>query len=238
MGELGASLEQGFGGDLRVIEKRPITVCVVDDHELIRAGTRQILESNGTFEVVLEAGDAKSALEAIAVMHPSVALVDISIGPFNGIELARRIKEQSPSTAVVILSAYDDDDYVHAALAAGVRGYLLKTQPGEELTRAVEAASKGMTVLDPAVMAKLANRSPKNDPLSELTSRELDVLAYLAHGCANKKIATELGISLRTVEGHISHIFEKTGTISRTELALLAAKHGLADRVSPGGGHL
>jgi DNA-binding NarL/FixJ family response regulator len=211
-----------------------ITVAVIDDHELLRAGTRQILEADGRFHVVAEAPDATLALAAIQQARPAVALVDIALGTINGIELALQIKRASPQSAVVILSAYDDDDYVHAALAAGVRGYLLKTTPAEELVRAVEAASRGITVLDPVITAKLADRNRRSISLAELTSRELDVLAYLAHGCPNKVIAAELAISQRTVEGHIGHIFEKTGLTSRTELALLAAKHGLASRVCPG----
>jgi DNA-binding NarL/FixJ family response regulator len=164
-----------------------------------------------------------------------VALVDIALGTINGIELAWQIKRASPQSAVVNLSAYDDDDdYVHTALAAGVRGYLLKTTPAEELVRAVEAASRGITVLDPVITAKLADRNRRSISLAELTSRELDVLAHLAHGCPNKVIAAELAISQRTVEEHIGHTFEKTGLTSRTELALLAAKHRLASRVCPG----
>jgi len=211
----------------------PVSVAVVDDHELVRAGTRQILETDGRFDVVCDCADPEQALVAIASSRPDVALVDIALGERSGIELARRITEASPGTAVVMLSAYDDDDYVAASLGAGVRGYLLKTAPAEELVRAVEAASRGTTVLDPKVTVKLARISSNKHPLSDLTARELDVMAYLAHGCPNKVIALELNISLRTVEGHIGHIFEKTGATSRTELALMASRAGLGSRISP-----
>jgi DNA-binding NarL/FixJ family response regulator len=197
----------------------PVSVAVVDDHELVRAGTRQILETDGRFDVVCDCADPEQAL--------------VALGERSGIELARRITEASPGTAVVMLSAYDDDDYVAASLGAGVRGYLLKTAPAEELVRAVEAASRGTTVLDPKVTVKLARISSNKHPLSDLTARELDVMAYLAHGCPNKVIALELNISLRTVEGHIGHIFEKTGATSRTELALMASRAGLGSRISP-----
>jgi len=208
------------------------SVAVIDDHALVRAGTRQILEADGRFKVVCDFADPTEALTAIASEKPDVALVDVALGGQSGIELAKEIRKLSPETAVVMLSAYDDENYLAAALAVGAKGYLLKTAPAEELLQAVDAASRGTTVLDPQVTAKLTELSSRKDPLRDLTARELDVMAYLAHGCPNKVIAFELGISLRTVEGHIGHIFEKTGTTSRTELALMAARAGLGSRVN------
>ena len=155
---------------------------------------------------------------------PDMALVDIRLPDRNGIELARSIVEQSPGTKVIILSAYDDDDYVRAAIDAGVSGYLLKTMPGDELVRAVRAAASGTTVLDPAVTANLSRPRSESQSggIGSLTWREQQVVKLVAEGLANKTIARRLGISARTVEGHLNHVFAKLDVVSRTELVRLA----------------
>ncbi len=192
---------------------------------MLRTGTRQILSEAEGMEVVAEAADAAGAIDAIDATLPDLVLVDIRLPDRNGIELARLIIEQSPSTRVVILSAYDDNDYVRAAMDAGVAGYLLKTMPGDELVRAVRAAASGMTVLDSAVTSNLAREQipdDSEDEFSALTWRERQVVELVAEGLANKAIATRLGISGRTVEGHLNHVFVKLGVVSRTELVRLA----------------
>ena len=179
-----------------------LMIVIVDDHELLRTGTRQILSEAEGMEVVAEAADAAQAIEAVSATRPDIVLVDIRLPDRNGIELAKLIIEQSPSTRVVILSAYDDEDYVRAAMDAGVAGYLLKTMPGDELVRAVRAAASGVTVLDSAVTSNLgrehagAGGDPK-DAFSALTWRERQVVDLVAEGLANKAIATRLGISGR-----------------------------------------
>lgn len=202
----------------------PLRIVIVDDHALLRMGTRQILNEAEDMEVVAEAADAAEALDAVRATRPDVVLVDIRLPDRNGIEVARTVVQQSPATKVVILSAYDDEDYVRAAIDAGVSGYLLKTMPGDELVRAVRAAASGTTVLDPAVTANLTR--PRTDPhpggLSLLTWREQQVVKLVAEGLANKTIATRLGISARTVEGHLNHVFVKLDVTSRTELVRLA----------------
>jgi DNA-binding NarL/FixJ family response regulator len=199
-------------------------------------GTRQILNEAEDMEVVAEAADGAAALEAVRAERPDVVLVDIRLPDRNGIEVARGIAVQSPETKVVILSAYDDEDYVRAAIDAGVSGYLLKTMPGEELVRAVRAAASGTTVLDPAVTANLAR--PRTDSreggVSSLTWREQQVVKLVADGLANKTIATRLGISARTVEGHLNHVFAKLDVASRTELVRLALSES-TDRRSGAG---
>jgi DNA-binding NarL/FixJ family response regulator len=203
----------------------PLRVVIVDDHELLRTGTRQILSEAEGMEVVAEAADATAAIEAIKRTLPDIVLVDIRLPDRNGIELAHLILEQSPSTRVVILSAYDDADYVRAAMDAGVAGYLLKTMPGDELVRAVRLAASGVTVLDSAVTSNLARQQPPadaSDAFSTLTWRERQVVDLVTEGLANKAIATRLGISGRTVEGHLNHVFVKLGVVSRTELVRLA----------------
>jgi two-component system, NarL family, response regulator DevR len=210
-------------------------VAIVDDHALLRAGTRQILDSHERIEVVGEAQDAAGAVALVAASQPDVVLVDIRLPDGNGIEVARRLVADHPTCAVVILSAYDDDHYVEAALTAGVSGYLLKTMPGDELTRSVLAAHGGTTVLDPTLVARLARprEAPAPDP-TRLTWREHEVAGLVAEGLPNKTIAARLGISARTVEAHLNHVFSKLDISSRTELVRFALSHGLAGPPPPG----
>jgi DNA-binding NarL/FixJ family response regulator len=213
-----------------VDDRHPRQVVIVDDHELLRTGTRRILEDAVDFVVVGEAEDGESALMVIDHLVPDVVLVDIRLPTMNGIDLARTIVSDHPDMTVLILSAYDDEDYVRAALAAGVSGYLLKTTPSQELVRAIADACDGNIVLDKAVAARLdAGASSRTGPskLSALTTRERDVVRLAARGLANKTIGQRLGISPRTVEGHLNHIFDKLGTTSRTELVHFALTNGL-----------
>jgi DNA-binding NarL/FixJ family response regulator len=193
---------------------------VVDDHELLRAGTRRILDEAAGLSVVGEAADGADALRVIESLRPDVVLVDIRLPVMNGIDLARRILQDHPDTTVLILSAYDDQTYVRAALAAGVAGYLLKTAPGDELVRSIRAAcdAPGNARLGPAGHGEKDGAWSIGDSMPALTAREQEVVRLVSRGLSNKAIAHELGISPRTVEGHINHVFEKLGTSSRTEL--------------------
>jgi len=195
-------------------------VVVVDDHELLRTGTRRILEDAAGFSVVGEAGDGEGALEVIADTKPDVVLVDIRLPGINGIDLARRLASDFPTTTVLILSAYDDENYVRAALAAGVAGYLLKTMPSDELVRAITAACDGTTVPEggPSGRGERDEQPVRDALLPRLTVREQEVVRLVARGMSNKAIARQLGISPRTVEGHLNHVFQKLDTTSRTEL--------------------
>lgn len=204
----------------------PLRVLVADDHALLRAGTRQILEAAGDIEVVAEAADGDEALARCAALRPDVALVDIRMPGPNGIEVAERLAAELPEVAVVVLSAYDDDAYVRAALACGVSGFLLKTTPAAELVQAVRSAAAGTTVLDPAITRRLAS-GPLQPADDGLTWRERQVVALVAQGLANKAVALRLGISTRTVEGHLNHVFPKLGVATRTELVRWALEHGL-----------
>jgi len=204
-------------------------VVVIDDHELLRAGTRRILDEATGFTVVGEADDGAAALAVIAESEPDVVLVDIRLPSVNGIDLARQIVEQHPGTTVLILSAYDDEHYVRAALAAGVAGYLLKTTPSDELIRSIRAACDGSTLLDrgPSGRGEKAPTTQPSHGTSRLTAREQEVVRLVARGRSNKAIAHQLGISPRTVEGHLNHVFEKVGSTSRTELVHYALANGL-----------
>lgn len=254
-GPVTPSTGDGGATDTVVSNEPTYRVVVVDDYELLRAGTRRILDEAEGLSVVGEANDGESALEVIDRFRPDVVLVDIRLPTINGIELAARVVRDHPSMTVLILSAYDDEDYVRAALSAGVSGYLLKTTPGHELVGAIRTACGGTTVLDKAVSARLlgttnasmdshgrtdatAAGSTKVGPLTAgpLTVRECDVVRLVARGLANKAIGNELGISPRTVEGHLNHVFEKLGTTSRTELVHYALTNGLIAHGIPASG--
>ena len=210
-------------------ENRALRVVVVDDHELLRAGTRRILDDATGFTVVGEADDGEAALVVIADAEPDVVLVDIRLPSVSGIDLARQIVEDYPTTTVLILSAYDDEHYVRAALAAGVAGYLLKTTPSDELVRSIRAACEGSPLLDrvPSGRGEKASAIHARVGGARLTVREQEVVRLVARGRSNKAIAHQLGISPRTVEGHLNHVFEKVGSTSRTELVHYALANGL-----------
>jgi DNA-binding NarL/FixJ family response regulator len=221
----GESENKGSSGPLRVV--------VVDDHEVLRAGTRQVLETTDDIVVVGEADTWDSALAVIDQQQPDVALVDIQLSGRNGIDLARQLSTDSPGTRVVILSAHDDDAFVRRAFEAGVAGYLLKTMPRDELINAVRAVGLGTTVLDPAVSSRLAGANTLTDVAGgpRLTVREQEVVALVADGLSNKAIAIRLGVSTRTVEGHVNHVFTKLDLESRTELVRYVLTNGLPSGV-------
>jgi DNA-binding NarL/FixJ family response regulator len=217
--------------DARTSVQPPTTrrVVVVDDHELLRAGTRRILDDATGFSVVGEAGDADTALQVIADVNPDVVLVDIRLPDRNGIELARQIAVDFPNTTVLILSAYDDENYIRASLAAGVAGYLLKTMPSDELVRSIRSACEGLDIHGDGAPLGRGEQSDLHlrDGSPRLTAREQEVVRLVARGMSNKAIARQLGISPRTVEGHLNHVFDKLGTTSRTELVHYALAHSL-----------
>ena len=205
---------------------------VVDDHELLRAGTRQILEDATGFIVVGEAADAEAARVVVADSNPDLVIADIRLPGANGIDLARQLVHDHPELVVVILSAYDDPDYVRAAMAAGVSGYLLKTLPSRELVDALRDACTGTASLggSPRGRGERDVVGPAPDPDEELTAREIQVVRMVARGMSNKAIAHELGISPRTVEGHLNHVFDKVGVESRTALVHYALANSLFGR--------
>jgi len=206
-----------------------LRVLIVDDHAVLRAGTRQVLESSDSIVVVGEAEDGEGALAMIDDVSPNVVLIDVRLPDRSGIDVAKQVIATDPSIRVVILSAYDDDEFVRAALEAGAAGYLLKTMPREELASAVRAAGQGTTVLDPELSPRLAAAPAFSTRWSgsRLTWRERETVELVAEGLSNKAIATRLGVSVRTVEGHLNHVFTKLDVASRTELVRFALSHGL-----------
>jgi DNA-binding NarL/FixJ family response regulator len=207
----------------------PISVLLADDHAIVRAGIRQFLERAGDIRVVAEADDGEMARSLISQHQPDVAVLDIQMPKYSGIEVTRWVRANFPSIGVLILTAYDDDPYVLAVLQAGANGYVLKTASPADLIQAVRDVYAGKSVLDPAITRKLlAQLSHPKDALQveQLTERELEVLALTAKGYTNKAIGVQLGISDRTVQGHLAHIFNKLQASSRTEAVMRAVSLG------------
>ena len=205
------------------MESDVIRVLVVDDHALHRDGIRQILGQQPDIQVAGEAESAERALVLVNQLHPSVVLMDIRLPGMNGIDATRRIRRDHPGTRVLVVSAYDDEEYIRGALEAGASGHLSKAAPGRQLIEAVRAVAAGGTVIEPAILNHLlAGTSSAPLPAAQLTERELAVLELLAHGLHNKQVATRLGISRRTVERHCDNIYDKLGVGSRTEAVVQA----------------
>lgn len=214
-----------------------IRVIIADDHPVVREGTRHLLEQEPDIEVVGEAANGAEAVALVEQLNPQVAIVDISMPVMNGIEATEHIKAACPGTAVLILSLHDDDQYVFALLAAGAAGYLLKDVPSAEIVRAVRCVSAGEPVLHPAiarkVLARFATQSEvkgaegPRDNGGRLTERERQVLRLAACGMSNARIAARLYVSVRTVQAHLTQIFNKLGVGSRTEAVIAGLRHGI-----------
>jgi len=210
-----------------------ITIILADDHALMREGTRHLLEQYPEFKVVGEAEDGQQALELIAQLKPDVAILDIRMPKLNGIEVVRNLKGSCPSTKALMLTAYDDDDYILALMEAGACGYQMKTATAAELADAVRTVYAGEPALHPAIAMKIARLWSRREPPAragtgeQLTPREMQVLELAAKGLRNKAIADQLNINLRTVEGFVNNIFIKLGVSSRVEAVLLALSRHL-----------
>lgn len=216
--------------DLEV--SKVIRVLLADDHALVREGTRRLLETEKDVEVVAEAANGEEAVEATKRLHPDIAIMDIAMPGMGGIEATRAIKISCPETAVLVLSAYDDEPYLMKLLEVGAAGFLLKNVHGKELISAIRAVSRGESVLQPSIAEKIMLRMSSQTGTQQITKdllseRELEVLRLAARGLPNKEIARRLGLSIRTVHSHLANIFMKMHVGSRTEAVLQALRQGM-----------
>ncbi|HCG98299.1 MAG TPA: DNA-binding response regulator [Actinobacteria bacterium] len=211
---------------------RTIRILLAEDHVLVRESLREYLEKDPDLEVVGEAGDGEQMVALAEELQPDIIVADVSMPKVNGIEATKAIKALNLSIPILILTAYDYDQYIFSLLEAGAAGYLLKDISGQELIDSIIAINKGDSVLHPTVARKLMQRfrgTTKNDehrPFEKLTEREVEVLRLAAQGKSNREIAEELVLSVRTVEAHLGHIFNKLNVSSRTEAVILALKKG------------
>lgn len=198
-----------------------IRVVLADDHAVVRKGIRDFLEEDGDIEVVAEAGDGEKVKELILALRPDVAVLDIRMPLATGIDVARWIHQQSLPVHILILTAFDDDPFIVAALKAGANGYVLKNAEAEEITAAVRAVHRGEPALAPDIAQKLITQmtgTPEPPAILEpITDREREVLQLAASGLTNRGIGLELSISDRTVQGHLASIYAKLQVNSRTE---------------------
>jgi len=210
-----------------------IRILLADDHEIVRKGIRDFLEEETDLCVVAEAADGEQALHLMVELRPDVAVLDIQMPRLTGIQVAEKGRTICPDVRVLILTAYDYDPYVFAALRSGASGYILKTARSHELAQAVRTVYNGGSALDPQVTRKVVEHMTSGSPYSRgegmiehPSEREMEVLRLVVHGLSNRDIADKMGISHRTVQGHLANLFGKMAVNSRTEAALLAIKLG------------
>ncbi len=214
---------------------RPITVLIVDDHEVVRSGIYAFLEAQPDLTVV---GEAKSGEEAVdmALEHiPDVVLMDLVMDEIDGVEATRKVKNASPRTQVVVLTSYHQDEFIFPALQAGAISYILKDIKMDELAEAIRRAAHGEATLHPRVASRVIQeihgaKSEELNPYTELTDREMEVLKLIASGLSNSEIAEQLVISENTVKGHVSNILSKLHLADRTQAAVYAWQQGIVRR--------
>lgn len=209
----------------------PIRVLLTDDHAVVRQGTRQLLERESDIEVVGEAADGAEAVRMVELLNPDVVVMDVRMPGMGGGEATKLIKQKFPHVEVLVMTGYEDDDFVFKLLEAGASGYLLKTAPIKALVKAIHEVAAGQSSLDPAIARKVLRQFSEGTPRRKqeefyeaLTDREQEVLRLLAEGKTNKEIAEVLIISDRTVQTHLSNIFSKMGVSTRTEAVLEAIR--------------
>ena len=207
--------------------KPMIRVVLADDHGVVRRGIREFLEEEGDIQVVAEAENGLQAVDLTKTSQPDVVVLDIQMPGCNGIEAAQKIRLiHGQGIGILILTAYDDDPYVLAALEAGANGYVMKSADADDIVQAVRDVNEGKRVLDPTIAPLLDGILAEAGP-TDLTERELGVLAWTARGLTNKAIAYQLKISPRTVQGHLASIYTKLGVGTRTEAVTKAVQMGL-----------
>ena len=209
----------------------PIRIALVDDHPVVLAGIRALLLGVPDVELVSEANTGAAGLKAICECSPDIAVIDLSLPDFSGMELARRLSKRCPEVKIIALTVHEDRAYVHPVLDAGARGYLLKRSAGDELLRAIRAVNQGSLYLDPAIADKASTNVPElvltsENEGGELSRREEDVLKLVAQGFSNKQIAGQLEISVKSVETYKARASEKKGLRSRADIVRYGIKQG------------
>ena len=209
--------------DAATVAVAPASVLIVDDHALLRTGVANIINHEPDLQVVAEAANGLEAVDAFERHRPDVTLLDLRMPVMEGVEAVRRIRERDPQAKVIVLTTYDTDEDITRALKAGAKAYILKDIAANALIACIHDVLNGKTYLAPSAAAKLAERVTK----VQLTPRELATLRSMSEGRSNKEVASELGISERTVKTHLGHLFQKLGVTSRTEAVRVATHRGL-----------
>ena len=207
---------------------KPITVFLLDDHEVVRRGLRDLLESEGDIEVVGESGLAAEAISRIPALRPAVAILDGRLPDGSGIDVCREIRSIDPSINALILTSYDDDEALFAAILAGASGYVLKQIAGHDLLDTVRRVAAGQSMIDPVLTARVLDRIRNGAPgaaeLADLTEREREILTLIAEGLTNRQIGERLFLAEKTVKNYVSSLLAKLGLESRTQAAVLATR--------------
>lgn len=209
----------------------PICILVADDHTLFRDGLRALFGTIPDIKIVGETADGETTVTLAEELQPDIVLMDIQMPDLNGIEATRRITSASPHIGVIVVTMFEDDDSVFAAMRAGARGYVLKGADQEEMLRAIRAVARGEALFGPTIAVRLATffnqRQPTNAAFPELTEREIEVLHLLAQGYSNQEIASKLVISQKTVRNHLSNIFSKLQVADRVQAIIRAREAGM-----------
>jgi two-component system, NarL family, response regulator DevR len=207
---------------------KTITVFLLDDHEVVRQGVRDLLEASGEIKVIGEASTAAEALSRIPSVRPQVAVLDVRLPDGNGVEVCREILNSYPEIACLMLTSYSDDEALFEAIMAGASGYVLKQIRGNDLVAAVKQVATGASLLDPAltgrVLARLRNPPKEDERLGRLTEQERRILSLIAEGMTNRQIANELHLAEKTIKNYVSTLLMKLGMERRTEAAVFAAR--------------
>ncbi|QGG39948.1 response regulator [Aeromicrobium yanjiei] len=208
--------------------KAPIRLFLLDDHEVVRRGLRDLFEQEDDIEVVGESGLAVDAADRIPAIKPDVAVLDARLPDGSGIDVCRDVRSADPEIAVIILTSYDDDDALFAAIMAGAAGYVLKQVRGTDLVDAVRRVASGQSLLDPAVTQRVLTRiregRPAEDPLATLTKQERRILTLIGEGLTNRQIAAEMFLAEKTVKNYVTQLLSKLGLERRTQAAVLVTR--------------
>lgn len=218
-----------MSGEPGATATEPIRVYLLDDHEIVRRGIKDLLESEGDIVVVGESGLAAEAARRIPALRPDVAILDGRLPDGSGIDVCREVRSKAPDIAALILTSYDDDEALFAAIMAGASGYILKQVGGNDFVDSVRRVAGGQSMLDPAVTAQVLERvrnGRRIDPaLEPLTTQEQRILELIGEGNTNRQVAETMGLAEKTVKNYVSSLFAKLGLESRTQAAIFALKH-------------